>query len=61
MLEEMVHEVDIIYNQLPGKLPTLNSSELMADNVGALRISWSSFARKTALGKFDDHHHHTHS
>ena len=26
-------QLDIIYNKLPGKLPTLNISELMADNV----------------------------
>ena len=42
----MVHEVDIIYNQLPGKLPTLNSSELMADNVRAAVSVEAALLRK---------------
>ena len=52
----MVHELDIIYNQVPGKVSTLNSSELMADNVRAAARG-SSSALKTAEGNFDVDHH----
>ena len=52
----MVHELDIIYNQVPGKVSTLNISELMADNVRAAARG-SSSALKTAEGNFDVDHH----
>ena len=51
----MVHELDIIYNQVPGKVSTLNSSEIMADNVRAGGRG-SSSALKTAEGNFDVDH-----
>ena len=51
-----MHELDIIYNQVPGKVSTLNSSELMADNVRAAARG-SSSALKTAEGNFDVDHH----
>ena len=55
-LEEMEHQLEIIYNQVPGKVSTLNSSELMADNVRAAARG-SSSALKTAEGNFDVDHH----
>ena len=44
-LEEMEHQLDIIYNQVPGKFPPLNNSELMTENV---RPACQS--KKTLLG-----------
>ena len=44
-LEEMEHQLDIIYNQVPGKFPPLNNSELMTENVRP-----ASQSKKTLLG-----------